>query len=126
MIFFSMKSIIQSASSSATIDSSLSSDENIVEQQEPKSNQHRLTRHASARRLFEVNEWDEQQKRLKQKLKTVKYEQKKISYLIIKCLQGESNTNYSYNEIKSTTQELLKVNNLFFFQFFILKRPNVV
>jgi len=48
---------------------SLSSDDELIV---PKNNQPRLSRRASARRLFEVNEWDEQQKRLKQKLRTVK------------------------------------------------------
>ncbi|CAF0771391.1 unnamed protein product [Rotaria sp. Silwood1] len=82
---------IQSASSSVRTASSLSNDGNIIEQKEPINNQRRLSRHASAHRLFEVNEWEEQQKRLKQKIQT-----------------GESNTNYSYNEIKATTQELMK------------------
>ncbi|CAF4199036.1 unnamed protein product [Rotaria sp. Silwood2] len=83
---------IQSASSSVrTGSSSLSNDGDRIEQQEPINNQRRLSRHASAQRLFEVNEWEEQQKRLKQKLQT-----------------GESNTNCSYNEIKATTQDLMK------------------
>lgn len=70
-----MTSIIQSASSSAkTVSSTLSNDEDINEQHETKTNQRRSARHASAHRLFEVNEWEEQQKRLKQKLKTVKLE----------------------------------------------------
>ena len=61
--------------------SSLSSDRGIVEQQEPARNQHRSSRHASAHRLFEVKEWEDQQKRLKQKLQRVK-----LNYLIINSL----------------------------------------
>ncbi|CAF0881626.1 unnamed protein product [Rotaria sordida] len=83
---------IQSASSSVRTDSSsFSNDGDIIEKQEPINKQRRLSRHASAHRLFEVNEWEEQQKRLKQKLQT-----------------GESNINCSYNDIKATTQELMK------------------
>ncbi|CAF5131985.1 unnamed protein product, partial [Rotaria magnacalcarata] len=53
--------------------------------------QRRSSRHASAHRLFEVSEWEEQQKRIKQRLQT-----------------GETNTTCSYDEIKEKTKELLK------------------
>ncbi|CAM2708142.1 unnamed protein product [Rotaria socialis] len=85
---------IQSASSSErTASSSLSNDGDLNEQQETKKNQRRSSRHASAHRLFEVSEWEEQQKRLKQRLQT-----------------GETNTTCSYDEIKAKTEELLKMN----------------
>ncbi|CAF5062438.1 unnamed protein product, partial [Rotaria socialis] len=65
------------------------------------------SRHASAHRLFEVSEWEEQQKRLKQRLQT-----------------GETNTTYSYDEIKAKTEELLKVNRCLFY--FSSKKPTSV
>ncbi|CAF0772862.1 unnamed protein product [Adineta steineri] len=83
---------VQSATSSIpTASSSLSCHEDPAEQQEVTNNQRRTSRHASARRLWEINEWNEQQKQFKQKFQTT-----------------ESNTNSSYNEIKATTKELLK------------------
>lgn len=79
---------IQSASSCLTTESSsVFQDTDSIE---PK-NQRKLTRHASARRLFEVNEWDEQQKRLKQQTK-----------------KSETRPSHSYNEIKALTTELLQ------------------
>ena len=55
-----------------TASSILSSDDDLIEQKETKNTTpRRLSRHASARQLFEVNEWDEQQKRLKQKSRRV-------------------------------------------------------
>lgn len=63
----------QSASSGISTEApSFSSDDELIEKKEvPKSIPSRSSRHASARRLFEVNEWEEQQKRLKEKLRTV-------------------------------------------------------
>ena len=63
----------QSASSGISTEApSFSSDDDLIEKKEvPKSIPSRSSRHASARRLFEVNEWEEQQKRLKEKLRTV-------------------------------------------------------
>ncbi|UJR37085.1 hypothetical protein I4U23_029789 [Adineta vaga] len=80
---------IQSASSSLTTTSS-----SVSRQGEPDEQHESIrpsSRRASARRLFEINEWDEQQRRLKQKLQP-----------------RESDTNSSYSEIKATTKELLK------------------
>lgn len=54
--------------------SSLSNEGDIIERKELGNNQHRPVRHASAHRLFEVNEWEEQQKRLKQKIRAVSLE----------------------------------------------------
>ncbi|CAF3849009.1 unnamed protein product [Rotaria magnacalcarata] len=99
---------IQSASSSGrTASSSLSNDGDLNEQQETKTNQRRSSRHASAHRLFEVSEWEEQQKRIKQRLQT-----------------GETNTTCSYDEIKEKTKELLKVNRCLFY--FSSKKPTSV
>ncbi|CAF0950872.1 unnamed protein product [Adineta ricciae] len=80
---------IQSASLSLRTASSPASCQGDSNEQQESTRP--LSRRASARRLFEINEWDEQQRRLKQKLRP-----------------RESNTSSSYNEIKTATKDLLQ------------------
>lgn len=69
-------------------------------------------RHASARRLFEVNEWEEKQKRIKQKRETVKEKRSGSSPVELFALSFEkanAKPISSYEEIKASTKQLLEV-----------------